>query len=476
MTDVGGPDDIWKPAGDRSDDTGAAARALPPPWSPPRPEPPAGERRGGRGRRWAIIAGAVLGAALIGGAIGLLLVDREPNERRTDLAMIRRDEVLFDDVELAPGVVVSRTWRISDRKLDSNTTVENRTAVARWVVYDEIVPRPFERTLDADAIDGPGAAALNDSTARFTQELAPGRSMRVTYSAELAERPSLDDLEAWTEELNRAFRAHLADPNVSPVDGDLDGVPNALDACPTDTGTLEGCPDADGDEVADLDDQCEREPGPLRGCPDHDDDAVADHDDECPDDPGDVQGCPDADDDGFGEGLDDECVDEPGPVGGCPDRDDDGHADGEDQCATIPGDYVGCPDGRDVRWAIFNAFEHHIGRLTALPAIYDPDGDQLVEDGRGYCADVRDSFETLRAELDAAITGPPPEASADTVSLTQDASAAVAANISLLGPCLAQDVPFPWEDPATGWINGCALTDALVERVTGRPYECNSTW
>lgn len=406
----------------------------------------------------------------------MYLARREPDERRTAVATIRREEVRFADVELAPGVVVSRTWRIDDDGLRSSSDVQNRTAIERWVVYDEIVPAPLQGMVAARAIDGPHREALADHVARFTEQLGPGRSMRVTFTADLAERPSLDELEAWTEAFDRAFRTHLTDPELSPVDGDVDGVPDALDDCREQPGRLRGCPDADGDGVADHEDRCVDVPGPLEGCPDRDGDGLTDRDDECPDDAGDLVGCPDADDDGFGEGADDHCPDEAGPAAGCPDGDRDGRADLDDQCASIPGEHGGCPDANDVRWAIFDAFEHHIKRLTALPAVYDPDGNQIVEDGRGYCAEVRGSFVTLRDELRAAVTGPPPGASAETVALAREAADAAAANIELLEPCLAEDVPFPWENPDSGWINGCALSDALVERVTGQPYECNSTW
>ena len=83
-----------------------------------------------------------------------------------------------------------------------------------------------------------------------------------------------------------------------PKDTDNDGIPDNLDACPTEAGpaALNGCPDRDGDGIADKDDACPDAAGPasLNGCPDRDGDGVADKDDECPDTPGPAhnKGCP----------------------------------------------------------------------------------------------------------------------------------------------------------------------------------------
>ncbi len=54
-------------------------------------------------------------------------------------------------------------------------------------------------------------------------------------------------------------------------DTDNDGIPDHLDACPTEAGPkeLNGCPDRDGDGVPDKDDACPDVPGPAsnKGCP-----------------------------------------------------------------------------------------------------------------------------------------------------------------------------------------------------------------
>lgn len=87
-------------------------------------------------------------------------------------------------------------------------------------------------------------------------------------------------------------------------DGDHDGVPDKVDACPSQPGTVEhsGCPveipDADKDGVADKLDRCPSEPGPAAngGCPDRDQDkdGVVDRLDKCPKQSGpkESSGCP----------------------------------------------------------------------------------------------------------------------------------------------------------------------------------------
>ncbi|AKF09213.1 OmpA domain protein [Sandaracinus amylolyticus] len=122
-------------------------------------------------------------------------------------------------------------------------------------------------------------------------------------------------------------------------DEDDDGVLDVDDDCPYDAGTTGalGCPDRDGDDVFDGHDACPDEPGTveLHGCPDGDDDGVPDRADACPAEPGpiDSSGCPDTDGDGLPD-MADACPAEPGPppLGGCPDSDGDGIRDADDPC------------------------------------------------------------------------------------------------------------------------------------------------
>ena len=114
-------------------------------------------------------------------------------------------------------------------------------------------------------------------------------------------------------------------------DQDGDGIPDALDKCPTEAEDMDGFEDEDG---------CTD--------PDNDGDGILDVDDQCPDDPEDIDGfededgCPDPDNDGDGIlDVDDQCPNDPGPPenNGCPDpdRDGDGVPDRIDNCPDEPG-------------------------------------------------------------------------------------------------------------------------------------------
>jgi hypothetical protein len=88
-----------------------------------------------------------------------------------------------------------------------------------------------------------------------------------------------------------------------PPDSDLDGIPDAYDACPQEAGPEDrrGCPaelDLDGDGIV-KGDACPNEPGPpsdnpkANGCPDSDNDHYPDPIDPCPHEPGSkTGGCP----------------------------------------------------------------------------------------------------------------------------------------------------------------------------------------
>lgn len=143
-----------------------------------------------------------------------------------------------------------------------------------------------------------------------------------------------------------------------PKDSDKDGIPDAMDECPTLPGSAatQGCPDRDGDGIADSRDKCPDIAGlsKYNGCPipDRDQDGVNDEEDKCPDEPGSPQygGCPlrDTDGDGISDNID-ACPDKAGPVefNGCPipDSDGDGLNDKEDKCPGKAGPVsnMGCP-------------------------------------------------------------------------------------------------------------------------------------
>lgn len=138
-------------------------------------------------------------------------------------------------------------------------------------------------------------------------------------------------------------------PEIPDTDGD--GLTDPLDRCPSEAGTLDGCPavDTDGDGVPDLRDACPDVAGSadFAGCPDTDGDGVPDSRDACPEEPGSLaaRGCPDADNDGIVD-ADDACPETPGLAlfDGCPDTDGDGIPDASDACPDAPGiaEFDGC--------------------------------------------------------------------------------------------------------------------------------------
>ena len=141
--------------------------------------------------------------------------------------------------------------------------------------------------------------------------------------------------------------ARSGSPAVAPADTDGDGVLDKDDQCPTEAGTLNGCPDADGDGIKDSEDACPSVAGiaKFNGCPDTDGDGIQDSEDECPTVAGTLNGCPDRDGDGVKD-SEDECPSVAGTLNGCPDKDKDGVKDSEDQCPETYGlaSNGGCPE------------------------------------------------------------------------------------------------------------------------------------
>ncbi len=148
--------------------------------------------------------------------------------------------------------------------------------------------------------------------------------------------------------------------NGCPPDFDKDGVPNEVDDCPRQKGSVanNGCPpDQDLDGVPDGIDKCPSVAGIKEnaGCPaDTDRDGVYDAEDKCPNLAGITAnaGCPaDTDKDGVYD-SEDKCPKEKGPVsnGGCPakvaDKDGDGVPDELDKCPNRagPASTKGCPE------------------------------------------------------------------------------------------------------------------------------------
>lgn len=158
-------------------------------------------------------------------------------------------------------------------------------------------------------------------------------------------------------------------PEYEKPDRDGDGIPDEVDACPSEPGVPDpdprkhGCPvppppppDKDQDGIIDSEDACPELPGPrttnpkTTGCPDVDQDGIPDPLDACREVPGvatddpKTNGCPpDRDGDGIHDPQD-ACPDvkgvaNPDPkLNGCPpDQDGDGVLDADDACPTVPG-------------------------------------------------------------------------------------------------------------------------------------------
>jgi hypothetical protein len=157
--------------------------------------------------------------------------------------------------------------------------------------------------------------------------------------------PDFFEIFAPTPELSvSAFRSTI--PQNGMDDSDLDGFPDAFEACPLEPGrwNFGGCPDLDGDYLPDPIDRCPDAPGPFVGCPDSDSDRLPDPADMCPLDSDDgFGGCPDHDRDGFPDPIDG-CPDEPGDITDCPDTDGDHYKDPFDFCPDQWGVFVGCDD------------------------------------------------------------------------------------------------------------------------------------
>lgn len=191
-----------------------------------------------------------------------------------------------------------------------------------------------EVALDGTGKNSPFTTALSESI------LVPGLDIahvfyRVTASTqEFAKKVGANQTPYVNSSLNGSFiftpRTIEPDDNriITTTDRDQDGVFDELDDCPTEFGTVNGCPDSDGDGISDLKDKCPFDIGIMEqnGCPvfadDADGDGVKNEIDKCPLLKGkrDWQGCPDSDGDKVPDHLD-RCPTQPGKTDrhGCPD-------------------------------------------------------------------------------------------------------------------------------------------------------------
>jgi outer membrane protein OmpA-like peptidoglycan-associated protein len=213
-----------------------------------------------------------------------------------------------------------------------------------------------ELATDADTIGHAGIGATIRLGSRFSLR-ADGRAMR-------APRADSDDgTYHFAALLGATFTiGDAAGGRPVVLDVDMDGIADANDSCPHESGLPpDGCPavvDSDSDGLADDSDRCPAEAETINGhddedgcpdeLPDRDGDRIVDRSDTCPDEPEDVDGfededgCPDRDNDGDQVvDLEDRCPIQAGPTAnqGCPDvdRDQDGVVDRLDNCPDEAG-------------------------------------------------------------------------------------------------------------------------------------------
>ena len=335
-----------------------AAVAIPTPSSPPTSVPPgAGDAAGaggsgGRRRMWLVVAAVAIVVAVVG---AVLATRGGADPIVTDAAEVVGGVATFEVLEVTSDVDALRRWEVSDTELTGTTVLTNDADDPVTVVYDEVLPSEIAASADGVEFEpAPIEISLSEPFARYMVTVEAGGELEIAYTAALEDRPSDEDLAAWTEDWSDAYAAHLDDPRSSPRDGDEDGVPDLDDVCVDEPGPLAagGCADVDGDTIGDATDLCPDASGPTatEGCPDSDGDTVADSTDRCVDVAGAAatSGCLDTDGDTVID-PDDSCVDVAGTAAtlGCPDGDGDTVVDDQDSCPTSAGSTgaAGCPDG-----------------------------------------------------------------------------------------------------------------------------------
>lgn len=131
-------------------------------------------------------------------------------------------------------------------------------------------PKPHK---EFDDLMGYNLYYFKEAVVLFTQKIELNANEPFTIKGKITGQACLDDgqcvplEESFTFQIDPSGSKCLKDPN----DTDGDGVKNADDKCPDESGTTEtgGCPDLDGDGVIDSEDECPENKGVKenKGCP-----------------------------------------------------------------------------------------------------------------------------------------------------------------------------------------------------------------
>jgi hypothetical protein len=388
-------DDLWAPQ-----TTQVAAASAPWPLGPPVALGEALPEKFRSQRLPMIAAGLLAVVALVVVAVVVQSRSSSGGSAKSSIATVAQGVATFDTLAINPSVDAERIWTANGVELAGETVLTNTSDAAVVVVYDEVIPDDVSSRLAEVQFDPPVAPdmLINETAGRHVLPLAAGESTTVSFEIDLDKRVTDSTLASWTDAWSDEYGQHLKDAEFSPVDGDVDGLPDVGDECAAQAGTpaTAGCPDVDGDGVRDDDgsDACVDVAGTVAtaGCPDADGDQVRDDgSDVCVDAAGTVatSGCPDADGDTVrDDDGSDACLAAAGPVAtkGCPDTDGDTVADGDDLCPTVSGPVTskGCndSDGDGVDDGI-DACASEPGSPGAA-GCPDQDGDS-VADGSDFC-------------------------------------------------------------------------------------------
>jgi len=161
-------------------------------------------------RRWK--ASLVMGALVIIGVIGAILVTRTNDPTRVESAAIERatttlfgtaepfEPVAFDPEPLTNGAVLLRTWTVSDdgSSFTSLSVLSNSTSVLIETFHVESIPKELASDVSMITFDpAPSEVIQADPVVKWLANIGPGQRVAVQSRLPLLKRPSMADLESW---------------------------------------------------------------------------------------------------------------------------------------------------------------------------------------------------------------------------------------------------------------------------------------